>query len=52
MNELNNHYPMLLGLDDAWLVKAVDLSMESKRVVVSSEKSSTQHQAKANGGQE
>lgn len=37
MNELNNHYRMLLGLDDAWLVKAVDLSMESKRVVISLE---------------
>jgi len=37
MNELNNHYRMLLGLDDAWLVKSVDLSMESKRVVISLE---------------
>jgi transposase len=37
MNELNDHYRMLLGLDDAWLVKSVDLSMESKRVVISLE---------------
>ena len=35
MNELNNHYRMLLGLDEAWPVKSVDLSMESKRVVIS-----------------
>lgn len=37
MNELNNHYRMLLGLDEAWLVKSVDLSMESKRVVIALE---------------
>jgi transposase len=34
MNDLDNHYRMLLGLDEAWLVKSVDLSMESKRVVI------------------
>lgn len=34
MNKLNSHYRMFLGLDDAWLAKAVDLSMESKRVVI------------------
>ena len=28
---------MLLGLDEAWLVKSVDLSMESKRVVIALE---------------
>lgn len=33
MNELNNHYRMLLGLDDAMLLKSLDLSMESKRAV-------------------
>jgi transposase len=37
MNELNNHYRMLLGLDEAWLVKSVDLSMESKQVVIALE---------------
>lgn len=37
MNELNNHYRMLLGLDQAWLVESVDLSTESKRVVIALE---------------
>ena len=34
MNELNNHYCMLLGLNEAWQVKTVDLSMESKSVLI------------------
>ena len=34
MNELNNHYRKLLGLDDAWLVKSEVLWMESKRVFI------------------
>ena len=37
INELSNHYRMLLGLDEAWLVKSVDLPMESKRVVIALE---------------
>ena len=37
MNELNKHYRLLLGLDETWQVKSVDLSMESKRVVISLE---------------
>ena len=38
MNEQNNHYRTLLGLDEAWLFKSLDLSMESKRVVIASER--------------
>jgi transposase len=34
MNKLTNHNRMMLGLDEAWLVKSVDLSMEAKRVVI------------------
>jgi hypothetical protein len=37
MKELNDHYRMLLGLDEAWLVKSVDLSVESMRVVIALE---------------
>ena len=37
MNEPNNRYRILLGLDEAWLLKSVDLSMESKRVVIALE---------------
>ena len=33
MSELNDHYRMLLGLDDALLLKSLDLSMESKRAI-------------------
>ncbi len=34
IDELNNHYLMLLYLSEAWLVKSMVLSMESKRVVI------------------
>ena len=37
MNELNNHYRMLLGLDEACLVTSMDLLMESKLIVTSLE---------------
>ena len=37
MNELNKHYRLLLGLDESWHVKAVDLSIESKRVEITLE---------------
>jgi hypothetical protein len=32
MNECNRHCRALLGLQDGWLVKSLDLSIESKRV--------------------
>ncbi len=38
MNDLNKHYRLLLGLDESWQVKAVDLSMESKRVEITLER--------------
>lgn len=37
MNELNNLYRMLMGSDEAWLVKFVDLSMELKWLVIALE---------------
>ena len=32
MNDLNEHYRLLLGLDDSWVVEDVDLTLESNRV--------------------
>ncbi len=37
MNKLNNRYRQLLGLDDVWQVKSVDLSTESRRGLTSLE---------------
>ncbi len=37
MNKRNDHYRQLPGLDDAWPVKSVELTTESKRVVISLE---------------
>lgn len=34
MNELHEHYRLLLGLDDSWQVAAVDLSLEESRVEI------------------
>jgi transposase len=34
MNELHAHYTMLLGLDAAWKVEGVDLSLEENRVEI------------------
>lgn len=34
MNDLNAHYRLLLGLDDAWDVENVDLDLEGNRVVI------------------
>lgn len=34
MNDLNEHYRLLLGLDDAWDVQNVDLDLEANRVVI------------------
>jgi len=34
MNTLSNHYAMLLGLDEAWQVKGVELSLEEQRVQI------------------
>jgi len=34
MNDLNAHYRLLLGLDDAWDVEKVDLDLEAHRVVI------------------
>ncbi len=39
MNELTNHYRMMLGLDETWLEKSLVLSLESKRVVIAVEHS-------------
>ncbi len=34
MNTLSNHYAMLLGLDEAWQVQDVELSLEEQRVEI------------------
>lgn len=34
MNELNAHYRLLLGLDEAWNVQNADLDLEASRVVI------------------
>jgi len=34
MNDLHEHYRQLIGLDPAWAVESVELSLEEKRVVV------------------
>lgn len=34
MNNLNQHYRDLLGLDDAWRVDEVDLDLEDMQVVI------------------
>ena len=35
MNDLNQHYRALLGLDEAWNINAVDLDLEANQVVIS-----------------
>lgn len=42
MNNLNDHYSLLLGLDEHWVVADVDLSVESQRVLVRLEPKSGQ----------
>lgn len=42
MDRLSTHYSLLLGLDDAWQVKNVDLSLEEQRVVIQLEHRSGQ----------
>lgn len=37
MNDLHNHYRLLLGLDASWQVQSVDLSLEEKRVIIALE---------------
>lgn len=34
MNDLNQHYALLLGLKDDWLVQSVDLDLEAQRVEI------------------
>ena len=34
MNDLNSHYRLLLGLDEAWEVQNVDLDLEANQVVI------------------
>jgi transposase len=34
MNDLNSHYRLLLGLEDAWAVQNVDLDLDAGRVVI------------------
>ena len=34
MSDLHDHYRLLLGLDDAWQVAAVDLALEENRVEI------------------
>ncbi len=34
MNTLSNHYAMLLGLNEAWQVQDVELSLEEQRVEI------------------
>ena len=34
MNDLNEHYRKLLGLDDSWIVEDVDLDMPGQQVVI------------------
>ena len=34
MNDLNAHYRLLLGLDEAWEVRNVDLDLDGNQVVI------------------
>ena len=42
MNDLRNHYRLLLGLDEAWDVEEVDLDLEGSRVEIRLKHSGTQ----------